>query len=258
MSPLQSGRPAMCYRIPDMIAGFQASLPVRVSFGDGAVSELRDVVAGRRALVVVEEPVAGIPAVAQAIAGMDVHAKPAGEPTFDVIAAAAGAVEAAQPEVIVGIGGGSALDVAKAARLVAGQREPFEQFCEGLVQVETPRVDLIAVPTTSGTGSEVSGGAVVVDPVERRKRGVAHPLMRAQHALVDPLLTVGLPPEATAYTGVDALAQAIGGVIASNGSVLSAAIGLEACRHIAAGLERAVREGGDLEARREVSLGSLM
>ena len=82
--------------------------------------------------------------------------------------------------------------------------------------------------------------------------------MRAQHALVDPLLTVGLPPEATAYTGVDALAQAIGGVIASNGSVLSAAIGLEACRHVAAGLERAVRDGGDLEARRELSLGSLM
>jgi alcohol dehydrogenase len=99
---------------------------------------------------------------------------------------------------------------------------------------------------------------VVVDHVERRKRGVAHPLMRAQHALVDPLLTVGLPPDATAYTGVDALAQAIGGVIASNGNVLSTAIGLEACRHIAAGLEPAVRDGGDLDARHELSLGSLM
>jgi len=189
---------------------------------------------------------------------MDVHVKPAGEPTYDVIADAARAVEEARPEVIVGIGGGSALDVAKAARLVAGQGESFERFCDGAVQVEPPRVDLVAVPTTSGTGSEVSGGAVVVDPVERRKRGVAHPLMRAQHALVDPLLTVGLPPEATAHTGVDALAQAIGGVIASNGSVLSAAIGLEACRHVAAGLERAVRDGGDLEARRELALGSLM
>ena len=151
-----------------------------------------------------------------------------------MIADAARAVEAARPEVIVGIGGGSALDVAKAARLVAGQGESFERFCDGAVEVVAPHVDLVAVPTTSGTGSEVSGGAVVVDPVERRKRGVAHPLMRAQHALVDPLLTVGLPPEATAYTGVDALAQAIGGVIASNGSVLSAAIGLEACRHVAA------------------------
>ena len=62
---------------PPMIPGFQAALPVRVSFGDGVVSELRAVVAGRRVLVVVEEPVAGIPAVARAIAGMDVHAKPA-------------------------------------------------------------------------------------------------------------------------------------------------------------------------------------
>jgi alcohol dehydrogenase len=241
-----------------MIPGFQAALPVRVSFGDGVVSQLGDVVAARRALVIVEEPVAAIPAVAQAIAGMVVHVKPAGEPTYDVIADAARAVEEARPEVIVGIGGGSALDVAKAARLVAGQGESFERFCDGAVQVEPPRVDLVAVPTTSGTGSEVSGGAVVVDPVERRKRGVAHPLMRAQHALVEPLLTVGLPPEPTAHTGVDALAQAIGGVIASNGSVLSAAIGLEACRHVAAGLERAVRDGGDLEARRELALGSLM
>ena len=106
-----------------------------------------------------------------------------------------------------------------------------------------PSVDLIAVPTTSGTGSEVSGGSVVVDPVQGRKLGVAHPLMRAQDALVDPLLTLGLPPEPTAYTGADALAQAIGGAIVSNGNPMSLAVGLEACRHVAAGLERSVADG---------------
>ena len=78
MSPLQSGPSGDVLQNPPMIPGFQAALPVRVSFGDGVVSELGDVVAGRRVLVVVEEPVAGIPAVARAIAGMDVHAKPAG------------------------------------------------------------------------------------------------------------------------------------------------------------------------------------
>jgi len=82
--------------------------------------------------------------------------------------------------------------------------------------------------------------------------------MRAQHALVDPLLTVGLPPGATAQTGVDALAQAIGGVIVTNGNPLSVAIGLESYRHVASGLERAVRDGSDLEARRAMSLASLL
>jgi alcohol dehydrogenase len=104
----------------------------------------------------------------------------------------------------------------------------------------------------------VSGGSVVVDPEQGRKRGVAHPLMRAQDALVDPLLTLGLPADMTAYTGADALAQAIGAVIVSNSSPMSVAVGLEACRHVAGGLVAAVRDGADLEARTELSLGSLM
>jgi alcohol dehydrogenase class IV len=98
----------------------------------------------------------------------------------------------------------------------------------------------------------------VVDPTQGRKLGVAHPLMRAQDALVDPLLTLGLPPEPTAYTGADALAQAIGGAIVSNGTPMSLAVGLEACRHVAAGLERSVADGSDVDARTELSLGSLM
>ena len=82
--------------------------------------------------------------------------------------------------------------------------------------------------------------------------------MRAQHALVDPLLTLGLPPGATAQTGVDALAQAIGGVIVTNGNPLSVAIGLESCRYVAAGLERAVADGSDRDARRAMSMASLL
>ena len=156
------------------------------------------------------------------------------------------------------MGGGSAIDLAKAARLVAGQGRPIETFLAGEAAVAVPSVDLIAVPTTSGTGSEVSGGSVVVDPVQGRKLGVAHPLMRAQDALVDPLLTLDLPPEPTAYTGADALAQAIGGAVVSNGSPLSLAVGLEACRHVAAGLERSVPDGGDVDARTELGLGSMM
>jgi len=241
-----------------VIAAFAAHLPVRIRFGEGVTEQIPELIGDRRALAIVEGPVSAIPAVAAATAGLEILAKPPGEPTFEVIAETAERVEEFAPQVILAVGGGSALDLAKAARLVAGQAQPFRRFVAGEVDVLPPRVELITVPTTSGTGSEVSGGAVVVDTEHGRKLGAAHPLMRAQDAVVDPLLTVGLPRDATAWTGADALAQAIGGVIVSNGSPLSVAIGLEACRHVAAGLARAVADGGDREARTETSLGSLM
>jgi len=145
-------------------------------------------------------------------------------------------MQAEPPDAVVAIGGGSALDLAKAARSAHSQGTPFARLLAGADAVAEPCIGLVTVPTTSGTGSEVSGGAVVVDRETGRKLGVASPLMRAQHALVDPLLTLGLPPAATMGTGADALAQAIGGVIVRNGNPGSVALGLEACRHVAAGL----------------------
>jgi alcohol dehydrogenase len=162
------------------------------------------------------------------------------------------------PGALAAIGGGSALDLAKGARAAYSQGVPFARLLSGEVAVAEPRLALVTVPTTSGTGSEVSGGAVVVDPETGRKLGVASPLMRAQHALVDPLLTLGLPPAATMQTGMDALAQAIGGVIVRNRTPGSVALGLEACSHIAAGIRPAVADGGDRAARARLSLGSLL
>jgi len=241
-----------------VIAAFAAQLPVRIRFGEGVAEQIPELIGGRRALAIVEGPVADIPAVAVATAGLEVLAKPPGEPTFELIAATAQRVVEVAPQVILAVGGGSAIDLAKAARLVAGQSTPFQRFVAGEAEVWPPDVELITVPTTSGTGSEVSGGAVVVDTEHGRKLGAAHPLMRAQDAVVDPLLTLGLPRDATAWTGADALAQAIGGVIVSNGNPLSVAIGLEACGHVAAGLARAVADGDDRQARAEMSLGSLL
>jgi choline dehydrogenase len=241
-----------------VIDRFDAQLPVRIRFGEGAVAALPELVAGRPAAVLAEQPVLAVAAVAEAVRGLPVHLKQPGEPTFELVAETAAWLASARPAVLVAIGGGSALDLAKAARLVAGQGQPFRRFVDGQAAVAAPAVDLIAVPTTSGTGSEVSGGSVVLDAADGRKLGVAHPLMRAQDALVDPLLTASLPRDATAWTGADALAQAIGGAIVANGNPMSTALGLEACRHIGLGLERAVRDGGDRAARAEMSLGSLL
>jgi len=240
---------------------FAFHLPVRIRFGDGALEALPEVLAELGAAaptVVVEAPVAALPGVAAAIAGLDVYEKPPGEPTVELVDALVARMRAQPPDAVVGIGGGSALDLAKAARAAHSQGTPFARLLAGADAVAEPRIGLVTVPTTSGTGSEVSGGAVVVDRETGRKLGVASPLMRAQHALVDPLLTLELPPAATMGTGADALAQAIGGVIVRNGNPGSVALGLEACRHVAAGLAAAVADGGDRAARAELSLGSLL
>jgi choline dehydrogenase len=244
-----------------VIEGFSLHLPARIRFGEGVIAALPEVLAelgSSAATVVCERPVADLPAVAAATAGLDVHRKEPGEPTAELVEALAERMRARPPDALVAIGGGSALDLCKGARAAYSQGVPFARLLSGDVAIAEPQLGLVTVPTTSGTGSEVSGGAVVVEPQSGRKLGVASPLMRAQHALVDPLLTVGLPPAATMQTGMDALAQAIGGVIVRNGNPGSVALGLEACVHVAAGIGPAVADGGDRAARSQLSLGSLL
>ncbi len=122
---------------------------------------------------------------------------------------------------------------------------------------QPPRIGLVLCPTTSGTGSEVSGASVLTDTERDRKIGFGHPNMRAQHALVDPVLTHGLPPAPTAHSGVDAMAQAIGACTVANSSPLSVAFGLEACHHVARSLRETVADGSDADARRRLSCASL-
>jgi alcohol dehydrogenase len=250
------------------VSAFRSYLPVRIAFGDGVANELASVLAelrAERALVVLEEPVAAIDGVGSALAACEAagvalerYRKPPGEPTFDSVDECADAIERFAPQAVVAVGGGSTLDLGKAARLVADQGGPLQRFLDDPAAFQPATRAFVALPTTSGTGSEVSGAAVVTDPSSHLKLGLANPLMRAYAALVDPLLTVGLPPRQTAETGADALAQAIGGVIVTNGNPLSVAVGLEGCRHAAIALPRVVRDGSDLDARREMALASLL
>ena len=218
----------------------------------------------RSALIVVEEPVAEhLDVVGALVTGeaagvrLERFVKGPGEPTFALADELAERVRAASHDAVVGIGGGSALDVAKAARLVADQGGAAADYAAGRRDPAPPRIGLVLCPTTAGTGSEVSGASVLTDTERDRKVGFGHPNMRAQHALVDPVLTHGLPAGPTAHSGVDALAQAIGGCTVRNSSPLSLAFGLEACRHVAQSLARAVADGSDADARRQLACASL-
>jgi alcohol dehydrogenase len=248
------------------VTPFTSHLPVRIAFGDGVIAELPDVLGvlgATSALVVVEEPVVGHPAIVSALAtaeergvSLERVTKGPGEPTFQLADELAAKVRDLQLGAVVGIGGGSALDVAKAARIAADQGGSTRDYAAGKGP-QPPRVGLVLCPTTSGTGSEVSGASVLTDTERDRKIGFGHPNMRAQHALVDPVLTYGLPPTPTSHSGVDAIAQAIGACTVTNSSPLSIAFGLEACHHAAHSLLPAVEDGADADARRRLACASL-
>jgi alcohol dehydrogenase len=248
----------------EAIQPFGNHLPVRIRFGEGAITRLPDALAtegASRSFVVIDEVVQSLPPVEAALGGLAEagrFVKTPAEPTIaDVETAAAQLVESGADSV-VGIGGGSSMDTAKAARLVAGQGGPYSRFAGGGVAYEPPKLPLVLVPTTAGTGSEVSGGAVITDEQTDRKAGIANPYLRAQQALVDPALTYGLPPAPTMYGGVDALAQGLSATVIRASTPIGDAIGLEAVRLAATALPAVVRDGADTAARSQMMCASMM
>jgi choline dehydrogenase len=175
-----------------------------------------------------------------------------------MVDAATQALATSGATVLVAIGGGSVIDTAKAARLCAQLGCTFAEFLGRPPVYPVPDVALVAVPTSAGTGSEVSGGSVVSDPEAGRKNGIANANLRAQYALVDPLLTHSMPPSMTANTGIDALAQAIAAVVAKVRTPIGDAIALEAVRMMTPALVAAHHDGTDAAARAAMSCGSMM
>jgi alcohol dehydrogenase len=219
-----------------------------------------------RALLVVDDGLPAFnPAAAAAIdllegAGFRLtrYDKPPGEPTVAMIDDATSALVGSGAQAIIAIGGGSVIDTAKAARLCAQHGLSFRGFLASERSYPEPTLPLVAVPTTAGTGSEVSGGAVVSDPEARTKSGIAHPNLRAQHALVDPVLTYSCPAATTAFAGVDALAQAIAAMVARSRTPVGDAIALEAVRLIRRSLVTAHRDGSSAPARSDMACGSML
>ena len=253
-----------------VVPAFGNHLPVKIRFGDGRSAELPGVLAElgtSRAFVMVDEGIDKFnPAVATLLAdlaateGLTVtkFEKPAGEPTIEMVDDAIASLAAADCQVVVAIGGGSVIDTAKAARLCADQGLTFREFLASERNYPVATIPLVALPTSAGTGSEVSGGAVVSDPDAGRKAGIANANLRATVAIVDPVLTHSMPPSMTANTGIDALAQAIAGMVAKCRTPIGDAIALEAVRLMGLSLVAAFRDGTDTVARSRMSCASMM
>ncbi|WP_430494336.1 iron-containing alcohol dehydrogenase [Rossellomorea marisflavi] len=159
-------------------------------------------------------------------------------------------------ELVIGIGGGSALDLAKLTAVMAGQEGSVADYLNlsGTKEIRSKGLPKILIPTTSGTGSEVTNIAVL--SLASTKDVVTHDYLLADVAIIDPELTLSIPPKVTAATGIDALTHAIEAYVSKNASPVSDALALQAIRLIAGSIRTAVRDGDDRQARIDMSYGS--
>ncbi len=161
-------------------------------------------------------------------------------------------------DAVVAVGGGSSMDTAKAVNLLLTNPSPINQYMRrGRPEMKQGKV-LFLIPTTSGTGSEVTSVAVLTDSETNRKSGIGGPLVRATLAIVDPLLTVSMPPAITADTGMDALVHAIEACTATRANPMTDILGEKAITLVMKYLPRAVKDGSDLEARINMSFGAMI
>ncbi len=160
------------------------------------------------------------------------------------------------PDTVLGIGGGSVLDIAKLlAALLDNEQTVHEVVGNGLLKKRTKK--LICAPATSGTGSEVSPNAILIDDADGQKKGIISPFLLPDLVLVDPVLTSSVPSSVTAATGLDALTHCIEAYTNKFSNPFTDVFALEGIRLIAANLLDAVTDGNNLEAREKLSMGSM-
>ncbi len=244
---------------------FEFATATRIVFGDGVVGKLPDLVAslGIRCLVVTGANPARFTRAVAVLQSRGIEVTTfitRGEPTVDSARTGVARAREAGCDVIVAIGGGSVVDVGKAiAALVGNGGDPLDylEVIGAGKQITQPSIPFVAVPTTAGTGSEVTRNAVLAAEGHRVKVSLRSPLMLPRVALVDPVLTHTMSPAVTASTGLDALTQVIEPFVSRKSNPLTDGICREGMARAARALRRAYRRGDDAEARRDMALASL-
>ena len=248
------------------------SYPTAITFGIGSVRQLPAACREEginRPLLVTDAGLARLDFVTDLIetsrqAGLNTSlfydVKP--NPTGSNVEAGVQAYRQGQHDGVIALGGGSALDAAKAIALMVGQNRPlwdFEDVGDNWLRVNAEAIaPLIAIPTTAGTGSEVGRAAVIVDETEQRKVIIFHPAMLANRVIADPALTTGLPAALTAATGMDAFVHSLEAYCANGYHPMADGIALQAITLVSKWLPLAYSEGGNLEARSHMLAASMM
>lgn len=238
-----------------------------VTFGAGRIESVPDIVTelgGGPVLIIADSVLADLGvtdrlsrALASKTVAYDVAAEVAGEPKETLIDGLCARARESGTEIVIGLGGGAAMDAAKLVSSIARSKYPARTFALAARPLPADGLPAIAIPTTAGTGSEVTRTAIVSTPEGSKNWYYGEALLFAQ-AVLDPELTLSLPPHLTAWTGIDAVAHALEGSTARNTNAAGLLYGLEALRILADALPKAVADGADIEARGRVLWGSLI
>lgn len=246
---------------------FDFATTPRVIVRPGALRQPADWAAGlpgRRLFVVTDPGLVAAGVVAPAVAALEavglavtVYSEVEADPPEARVLATVEAAQAAGAEVVVGLGGGSSLDTAKLVALLAATPQPLTEIY-GIGLARGPRLPLVQIPTTAGTGSEVTPIAILTTP-SQEKKGVVSPLLYPDLAILDAELTLGLPPSVTAMTGIDAMVHAIEAYTSKiKKNPLADGLAREALRLLYENLPKVLADGRDAGARSAMLVGSMM
>lgn len=245
---------------------FEFATATRIVFGPGALAQAGTIARGlgQRALVVTgagpqraEKLLAGLAAAGVRCSSFAV----AGEPKVATVEAGVAQARRAGCDLVIGFGGGSVIDAGKAIAAMLANDGALADYLELIgrgLALTRPGAPFVAIPTTAGTGSEVTRNAVLASPERRVKVSLRSPLMLARVALVDPELARDLPPALTASTGLDALTQLIEPYVCLRANPLTDGFCTEGLRRVARSLREAVVQGGNTSAREDMALASLL
>ncbi len=238
----------------------------KIVFGSGSFEKLGeyiDELGGKRPMILIDKNLADagyrekIAALFEGI-GMTytLYDRVEAEPPLELADEGAKVALKTKSDIVIGIGGGSAMDTAKAISVIAANKGKAKDYL-GLNNIPGPGLPKIMIPTTAGTGSEVTFTSVFIRSDLKKKEGMNSPYLYPEIALLDPVLTLSVPPAVTASTGVDAFCHALESYTSKNASPMSEMFSLEAMELIASSLRTCVHNGDDIVAREAMLLGSL-
>lgn len=249
----------------DVTFRFELSLPTKVIFGESRFDEIgRHIDFAQRILVITSKRISDdkimTERLAKALKGKDffLYTGVTRNPKASEVNEAASLGRKKSVEAVLGIGGGSVLDAAKGAAVAIGSENPIEYFLQYDVQAPRETLPIITIPTTAGTGSEVSRGAILTDTQRRVKKGLRGEFLHPRLAVLDPCLTYTMPREITAETGFDILTHAIETYVSKKATPFTEMLSLKAVEIVKNYLPRAFTNSSDFEARRYLMFASML
>ena len=239
----------------------------RVTLGENSITEIPaalDSLGAEKVMVVTDEGIikVGIYGKIEKIlkdAGKEIilvdEVKP--DPSMQLVDSIAEKARRSGAQAVIGLGGGSSIDSAKVAAALVGNEGSINKYL-GVGMLPKPGLPILAVPTTAGTGSEVTYLSILSDIENETKKGFGSEFIMPKYAFLDPLLTVGLPPHITAPTGMDALCHCVEAYTSANATDFSDGMAVKAIELIGSNIRTAFNNGSDIKARENMLLGSLM